>query len=132
MHSGTILVVEDHPLNLQLVRELLVSAGFDVRHAASGAAALQAARAERPDLVLLDLGLPDMDGLEVARLLKQAPDTRNLPVVALTAFAMREDAERALSQGCDGFMTKPIDPRTFVGEIAAALAAGTAGGKSER
>lgn len=124
MPSGKILVVEDHPLNLQLVRDLLENAGFDVLHASTGEEALLAARSERPDLILMDVRLPDMDGLEVTRLLKEAPETRDLPIVVLTAFAMRADAESAYGHGCDGFMTKPINTKTFVKEVTAAMSAG--------
>lgn len=123
MPSGKILLVEDHPLNFVLVRDLLEHAGFDVLHAATGEAALAAANAERPDLVLMDVRLPDMDGLEVTRLLKAAPETRDLRIVVLTAHAMRVDIERARAHGCDGFITKPIDPKTFVAEVTAAMRA---------
>jgi two-component system cell cycle response regulator DivK len=121
MPSGKILLVEDHPLNFMLVRDLLEHAGFDVLHAATGEAALEAARTERPDLILMDVRLPDMDGLEVTRLLKAAPDTSDLPIVVLTAHAMRGDIERAQAHGCDGFITKPIDAKTFVAEVTAAM-----------
>ena len=123
MPAGRILVVEDHALNFVLVRDLLEDAGFNVLHVETGEEALLAARRERIDLVLMDIGLPGMHGLEAMRRLKEARETCNLPVVVLTAHAMRGDAERALSQGCDRFLTKPIDIRTFVDEIAAALSA---------
>jgi len=124
MPAGKILLVEDHPLNFMLVRDLLEHAGFEVLHAATGKAALAAARGERPDLVLMDVRLPDMDGLEVTRLLKAAPETSDLPIVVLTAHAMRADVERAYGHGCDGFITKPINAQTFVAEVTASMRAG--------
>jgi two-component system cell cycle response regulator DivK len=116
--SRSVLVVEDHPLNLQLVRDLLVAAGYDVLHAGTAEAGLVSARQDRPDLILMDLALPGMDGLEATRLLKLAPETRAIPVIALTAHAMKADVDRARQVGCDGFLAKPIGVRSLLSEIA--------------
>ncbi|RJQ44054.1 MAG: response regulator [Gaiellales bacterium] len=112
--AGKILVVEDNEMNLELVSDLLEAKGFDVLQAQSGAEALLLAEAERPDLVLMDIQLPGMDGLEVTRRLKENPATNDIEVVALTAHAMLGDEERAREAGCSGYIAKPIDTRDFV------------------
>ncbi|MFN8650359.1 MAG: response regulator [Gemmatimonadales bacterium] len=115
--SGTVLLVEDHPLNRELARELLEVKGFTVLEAATGQDALRLAAESRPDLVLLDLRLPDLDGMEVARRLQGDASTRHLTLVALTAQAMRGDEQAARAAGFAGYITKPIDTRTFPAEI---------------
>lgn len=120
--NGTILLVEDNPLNLELAQEVLEAKGFTVLAATTGREALRLATEARPDLVLLDIRLPDLDGLEVARRLKQDPGTRGLTLVALTAQAMRGDERAARAAGFAGYITKPIDTRTFPGEIGRFLA----------
>ena len=124
-----VLLVEDHPLNVELVRDLLESEGIAVVHKTSAEEALGAIGAEQPDLVLLDLALPGMDGLEATRRLKQAPATRDVCVVVLTARAMKSDREAALAQGADAYLTKPIDTRSFAREILALLRARDASGR---
>jgi CheY-like chemotaxis protein len=104
-----ILVVEDNDLNRDVLSRRLVRQGFEVLAAANGQDGMSLARGERPDLVLLDLGMPDVDGWECARQLKQAHVTASIPIIALTAHAMLGDRERALAAGCDDFDTKPID-----------------------
>ncbi len=116
-----VLVVEDNPLNLELVRDILVGAGYDVLEAADGAAGVQIAQLEKPDLVLMDLQLPGLDGLEATRILRADPALRKTAIVALTAHAMRGEEERAFAAGCDGFITKPIRVREFAGLVATYL-----------
>jgi len=118
---ATILVVEDTPANQALVRKLLVAAGHEVVLAENASAGIALARARRPDLVLLDLGLPDMDGWEALRRIRGDDVSRDLRVVAFTAHAMVGDRERALAAGFDGYMSKPIDFRTFAAAVEAHL-----------
>lgn len=113
MAGERILVVDDNAANLKLVAYLLSSKGYDVRGAADGPEALAAVAEFRPRLVLMDLQLPGMHGLDVTRRLKADPDTRAILVVALTAYAMVGDREKAAEAGCDGYVTKPIDTRAL-------------------
>jgi two-component system, cell cycle response regulator DivK len=112
-----ILLVEDHPDNRVLARKLLERAGFRVAEATDGRQALAQVAALRPDLVLLDMSLPEVDGWTVARTLRQSPDTRDLRIIALTAHAMDGDRERVLEAGCDEFLTKPIEIPKFIPTI---------------
>ncbi len=105
-----ILVVEDDTDNRRIVVKVLSVEGYDVVEATDGVQALSRARAEHPDLILMDLALPNMDGWEATRRLKADPDTREIPVVALTAFAMRGDEEQARAAGCDDYIPKPARP----------------------
>jgi CheY-like chemotaxis protein len=107
-----ILVVDDNPANLKLAYWVL-SETFDVRQAESAEEALAQLSVALPDLLLLDLALPGMDGLELARLIRANPRLQSVPIVALTAFAMKGDAEKAFAAGCDDYITKPIDTRTL-------------------
>jgi two-component system, cell cycle response regulator DivK len=113
MPSNSVLIVDDTPVNLKLVRVLLSRQGFEVRTASTAEEALEMAQSFRPQLVLADIQLPGMDGLEMTRRLKAAPETHDTVVLALTAFAMKGDEEKAFAAGCDGYITKPIDTRTF-------------------
>src|SRR5579864_8853237 len=113
MRTDSILIVDDTPVNLKLVRVLLSRQGFEVRTASTAEEALEMAESFRPRLVLADIQLPGMDGLEMTRRLKSAPETRDTIVLALTAFAMKGDEQKAFEAGCDGYITKPIDTRTF-------------------
>jgi len=113
MANNSVLIVDDTPVNLKLVRVLLSRQGFDVRTASTAEEALEVAETFRPRLVLADIQLPGMDGLEMTRRLKAAPETRDTIVLALTAFAMKGDEEKAFEAGCDGYITKPIDTRSF-------------------
>lgn len=117
MKTNHVLVIEDNPLNLELVTDLLEAGGFVVQSARTGAEGLRAAHEALPDLVLLDFGLPDMSGLCVTQALKSDPATHHLPVVALTAHAMKGTEASARQAGCDGFLTKPINTRTFVATV---------------
>lgn len=123
MTGQKILVIEDNPLNLELVTDLLEVKGFTVHPASTAEEGLRLARELLPDLVLMDFGLPGMDGLAATRNLKTNPKTRHLPVVGLTAHAMKGDEEAARQAGCDGYITKPIDTRTFIATLAGILAA---------
>jgi CheY-like chemotaxis protein len=116
--KATILIVEDNDLNLELAADLLEANQFCVWRARSAEEGLRLAAQFVPDLVLMDLSLPGMDGLAATRLLKTHPATRHLHVIALTAHAMHGDQEKALRAGCDGYLTKPIDTRTFSRQIA--------------
>ncbi|MGA7613536.1 MAG: response regulator [Thermoanaerobaculia bacterium] len=112
-----VLVVEDNDMNMQLVEYLLEEGGFAILKAASGEEALDLTSRETPDLILMDIHLPGMDGLSVVRALKKSDRTANTPVLALTAHAMRGDRDRFLAAGCDGYISKPIDVKTFVTSI---------------
>ncbi len=113
MAGELILVVDDNALNLKLVRFLLVKRGYRVRTAVDAGEALSALAAQIPDLILMDLQLPGIDGLELTRRIRERPELRDLPIVAVTASAMRGDEERALAAGCNGYVAKPIDTQTF-------------------
>lgn len=112
-----ILVIEDNLLNLELVTDLLQAKGFSVLQAHTAEEGLRSARQNSPGLILMDLSLPGMDGLAATKLLKGDPATSQLPIVALTAHAMRGDAAIAKAAGCDGYLTKPIDTRRFIEQI---------------
>ena len=105
-----ILVVEDDPDNRRIVAKVLSVEGYDVIEAIDGIEALARARAEHPDLILMDLALPNVDGWEATRQLKSDPETLSIPVVALTAVAMRGDEEQARAAGCDDYLPKPARP----------------------
>jgi len=113
MAGEQILIVDDTPVNLKLTRILLVNEGYKVMTAATAEEALELLKSYHPKLVLTDVQLPGMDGLELARRIKQDPGTRDMIVVALTAFAMKGDEQKAMDAGCDGYITKPIDTRTL-------------------
>jgi len=117
-----ILLVEDNPVNRRLAEFLLRSQGYHVRAATNAQEAFDTIKAERPDLILMDVQLPGMDGLEATRKLKAEPNTRDIPIVAVTSYAMKGDREKALAAGCSGYITKPIDKDTFVQEVATVLA----------
>jgi CheY-like chemotaxis protein len=117
MTGGIILIIEDNLLNLELATDLLEASGFVVHSAQTAEEGLRVARELLPDLVLMDFSLPGMDGLSAARNLKADPATRHLAVVGLTANAMKGDEEAALNAGCDGYLIKPIDTRTFVATV---------------
>lgn len=119
--AAKILVVEDNPLNLELVRDILLGAGYEVIEAEDGEKSLEIALREKPDLVLMDIQLPGLDGLEATRRMRAEPELAGIPILALTAHAMRGEEERALAAGCDGFITKPIRLREFSALVAAHL-----------
>jgi CheY-like chemotaxis protein len=113
MCPARILVVEDNPMNMELAVDLLELQGHEVLSAATGRDALEICGREKLDLILMDVQLPGMDGLAVTKALKENPKTRHIPIVALTAYAMKGDEERMLSHGCAGYIAKPIDTREF-------------------
>ena len=117
-----VLIVEDNPVNMKLVVVLLQSAGHTVLSARDAEAALTLARDEQPDLILMDVQLPGMDGLEATTLLKRDVATRAIPVIALTALAMKGDEERIRAAGCDGYIAKPMRYKEFLAAIATQLA----------
>lgn len=110
---GKILVVEDNPVNMELVRDLLEINSHTVIEATSGQEAIDSVKSDRPDLILMDLQLPGIDGLEAARIISNNPNSADIPIVALTAFAMKTDENKAREAGCVGFITKPINTREF-------------------
>ena len=119
MTARKILVVEDNDMNMQLVEFLLEEGGYTIVKATSGEEALALTRdsAGAPDLILMDIHLPGMDGLSVVRAMKEDARTARIPILALTAHAMRGDKDRFLDAGCDGYISKPIDVKTFIAAI---------------
>jgi two-component system cell cycle response regulator DivK len=115
--SDRILVVEDNEMNMQLFEYLLEESGFEIIKATTGEEALRLASESKPDLILMDIHLPGMDGLSVVRELKAGGDMEGVPILALTAHAMRGDKDRFLQAGCDGYISKPIDVKTFIPSI---------------
>jgi two-component system, cell cycle response regulator DivK len=118
-----VLVIEDNASNMTLATFLLESAGHTVLSATDAEGGLAIARAEHPDLVLMDVQLPGMDGLQATALLKGDPSTRGIPVIALTALAMKGDEERIRAAGCDGYIAKPLNYREFLAAVSARLQA---------
>jgi len=121
-----VLVVEDNPANMTLAVFLLQSVGHAVLSATNAEAGLTLARDEQPNLILMDIQLPGMDGLEATALLKRDDATRAIPVIALTALAMKGDEERIRAAGCDGYIAKPMGYEKFLATVAAQLAVATA------
>jgi two-component system, cell cycle response regulator DivK len=117
-----VLIVEDNPTNMTLAIFLLEAAGHSVLTATDAEAGLALAKDERPNLILMDIQLPGMDGLEATTLLKRDEATQAIPVIALTALAMKGDEERILAAGCDGYIAKPMRYQEFLATIAAQLA----------
>ncbi|HSV36013.1 MAG TPA: response regulator [Ramlibacter sp.] len=120
--TAQVLVVEDTPANMKLITLLLRKAGHEVLQARNADEAIDLARAHRPDLVLMDIQLPGMDGLAATRILKEDEATRQICVVALTALAMKGDQQRMIAAGCDGYIAKPIQYRNFLDEVGRLLA----------
>ncbi len=113
MAHNSILIVDDNPVNLKLMRILLAGAGHEVLTATDAEQALQVIGQSAPRLILMDIQLPGIDGLELTRRLKADPATRNIKILGLTAYAMKGDRERILAAGCDGYIPKPIDTRSL-------------------
>ena len=122
MAGERILIVDDNATNLKLVAYLMRANGYDVDTALDAEAALEALRTHRPDVILMDIQLPGIDGLELTRRLKADPTTRDIVIIAVTAYAMKGDQDKALAAGCDDYITKPIDTRTLPETIARHLA----------
>jgi two-component system, cell cycle response regulator DivK len=116
-----ILLVEDNEMNPDMLSRRLERKGYQILIAVDGGEGLDLARAETPDLILMDMSLPVVDGWEATRRLKAAPETQKIPVIALTAHAMRGDQEKALEAGCDDYDTKPVDLPRLLGKIEALL-----------
>ena len=123
MAGEPILIVDDNPANLKLARVLLASEGYEVRTAADAEEAVAVLKAFRPRLILMDIQLPGMDGLELTRRLKADPEMRGIVILGLTAYAMKGDEERILAAGCDGYIAKPIDTRRLPSQVAEYLGA---------
>ncbi len=118
MAGEKILIVEDNPMNLELATYLLEASGYFVIQAGTAEEGIKLARGEFPDLILMGVGLPGMDGLEATGVLKQGPKTKDIPVIAMTAHAMKGDEEKAVAAGCAGYITKRIDTGEFPKEVA--------------
>ncbi len=119
--AARILLVEDNELNLDMLSRRLRRKKFEVLTAEDGQAGIEVATAEQPDLVLMDMSLPVLDGWEATRRLKASAETRHIPVIALTAHAMAEDRQKALAAGCDDYDTKPVEFKRLLKKIAAVL-----------
>jgi two-component system, cell cycle response regulator DivK len=115
--SKRVLVVEDQEDNRQILRDLLASADIDMIEACDGPAGLAAAASERPDLILMDIQLPGLDGYEVTRRIKADPALRAIPVIAVTSYALSGDEDKARAAGCDAYVTKPYSPRQLLAKI---------------
>lgn len=111
--TSRILIVDDNKLNLKLARLIVLAEGYEADIAADADEALDVIAARTPDVILMDLQMPGVDGLELTRRLKAARETRDIPVIALTAAAMERDRDQARAAGCDGFIAKPLDTRAF-------------------
>lgn len=122
MAGEKLLVVEDNPVNRRLVEFLLRSQGYQVFEAATAREAFELLKTERIDLILMDVQLPGLDGLEATKGLKADPHTSDIPIIAVTSYAMKGDREKALAAGCVGYITKPIDKAILLEEIANLLA----------
>ena len=131
MSGEPILIVDDNATNMKLVRILLASEGYDVRTAADAEEALNVLKEFYPRLILMDVQLPGIDGLELTRRLKSDPATQDIMILGLTAYAMKGDKERIIAAGCDGYVPKPIDTRTLP-ELVAGYLQPMEGKKAER
>lgn len=114
-----VMIVEDNPVNLKLASELLELEGFEVVPCQDAESAIGLLTSTKPQLILMDVALPGMDGLTLTRKLKSDPETKEIKIIALTAFAMKSDKAKTLAAGCDGYITKPIDTRKFADQIKA-------------
>jgi two-component system cell cycle response regulator DivK len=112
-----ILVVEDTPDTRQIMRDLLTSAGFEVIEAEDGADGIEAAVRHQPDLILMDMQLPKIDGYECARRIKAQPETQRIPIVAVTSYALSGDEAKARAAGCNGYVAKPFSPRQLLATV---------------
>ncbi len=115
--KGKILIIEDNEQNLYLIRYMLEDGDYEVFTAMDGKKGIESAASLLPDIILLDIQLPTMDGYEVARQLRQIPDLVKTPIVAVTSYAMPGDREKAMEAGCSGYIEKPINPDTFVAQV---------------
>ena len=121
MQANTILIVEDNPVNMELVTDLLEVAGYTVLQAENAELGIELALEEQPSLILMDIALPGMDGLTATTYLRRNAGTCAIPIIALTAHAMKGDEQKALDIGCVGYITKPLDTRKFLPYVAGFL-----------
>jgi two-component system cell cycle response regulator DivK len=112
-----ILIVEDNDLNLKLFRDLLAANGFETVETREGLEAMALTRSMMPDLILMDIQLPEISGLDITRKIKADPDLRHIPIIAVTAFAMKDDEEKILQAGCEAYLSKPIAIDQFLATI---------------
>ncbi len=117
MMKKTILVIEDHEDNRRIMRDLLTSAGYEVLEAVTGQEGVTSAETHRPELILMDIQLPDFDGYEATRRIKANPTLRAIPIIAVTSYALSGDDVKAFEAGCDAYVTKPFSPRELLAKI---------------
>ncbi len=117
MDKRKVCIIEDNEKNLYLIKYLLEMSGFQVIYAMNGLDGIELVAHDRPDVILLDIQLPEMNGYEVAQELRKLPDVKETPIIAVTSYAMPGDKEKALEAGCTGYIEKPINPDTFIGEV---------------
>ena len=122
--AKTVLVVEDNELNMKLFHDLLEASGYNIVQTRNGLEAIDLARSHRPDLILMDIQLPEISGLEVTKWIKEDDDLRAIPVIAVTAFAMKGDEERIRQGGCEAYLSKPISVAKFIETVKAYLGDG--------
>jgi two-component system cell cycle response regulator DivK len=115
--AKTVLVVEDNELNMKLFHDLLEASGYNILQTRNGLEAIDIAREHKPDLILMDIQLPEVSGLEVTKWIKEDDDLRAIPVIAVTAFAMKGDEERIRQGGCEAYLSKPISVATFLATV---------------
>jgi two-component system cell cycle response regulator DivK len=120
--SKCILVVEDQVDNRQILRDLLGNAGYELTEAENGEEAIVVVARRRPDLILMDIQLPIMDGYEATRRIRTNPDLKSVPIIAVTSYALAGDENKALAAGCDGYVTKPYSPRDLLAKVRSYLA----------
>ena len=120
--SKCILVVEDQEDNRQILRDLLGNAGYELTEAENGEEAIAAVDRRRPDLILMDIQLPLVDGYEATRRIRTNPDLKSVPIIAVTSYALAGDEDKALAAGCDGYVTKPYSPRDLLAKVRTYLA----------
>jgi two-component system cell cycle response regulator DivK len=118
-----ILVIEDQEDNRQIVRDLMAASGYELIEATTGEEGIAAAARERPDLILMDIQLPGIDGYEVTRRIKANPQLKSIPIIAVTSYALSGDDKKAFAAGCDGYVTKPYSPRLLLAKIREYLSA---------
>lgn len=116
-----ILYIEDNPQNMRLVRKMLKSGGYEILEAPDGVSGLKMAEQQRPDLILMDINLPDIDGMQITKRIKENPELTHIPIIALTANAMVGDKETFINGGCDGYLAKPVSRRELCSTVASYL-----------
>ncbi len=122
--SKRILIIEDQEDNRAILRDLLSQAGYELIEAVDGEEGVELAQSERPDLILMDIQLPLIDGYEATRRIKAKPELKSIPIIAVTSYALSGDEAKARAAGCDGYVTKPFSPRDLLAKVRAYLPAG--------